>query len=106
MKSRFNHQVRFIPSTFFYTDGPSLPPEQIISSHNVNPPVQANCNYLCYTESKCVGFNFRTKTNDNLAVNCQLTNMSRKRENMEEGEWTFFYNVDEVRDTTGDEFWT
>jgi hypothetical protein len=50
-----------------------------------------NCNFLCFNASKCVGFNFRAKTK---AINCQLTNTTKKRKCKEEGEWTLYWDVD------------
>ncbi|CAB3984479.1 Hypothetical predicted protein, partial [Paramuricea clavata] len=75
--------------------GPSLPLEEIMSSHNVEHPVHVNCNFLCVNDnvSKCVGFNFREKTKGK-AINCQLTNNTKKRKYKEEGEWTLYRDVD------------
>jgi hypothetical protein len=72
----------------------SLPSEEIISSHKVEPSVQVNCNFLCYEKSNCVGFNFRTKTN---VENCQLTYTTRiSKTHAREGEWILFHDVDVV----------
>ena len=86
-------------STFcllYFKEGSSLPLEEIISSHIVERPVHVNCNFLCFNDnvSKCVGFNFRAKTK---AINCQLTNTTKKRNDTEEGEWTLYWDVDAVR---------
>ena len=80
-------------SVSFSPGFPSLPPEEIISSHMVEQPIQASCNLLCFNVSKCVGFNFRTKLNE---INCQLTNTTKKMIHIEEGEWTLFVDVDAV----------
>ncbi|XP_028391558.1 ficolin-2-like [Dendronephthya gigantea] len=68
--------------------GPSLRPEEIISSHTVNYGIlPIECYELCQKKPKCVGFNYRDKIN---VVNCQLTNITGKGnhfETTEEGEW-------------------
>ena len=69
---------------------------EIISNHTVEPNVKINCNYLCYKEPKCVGFNFRTKTDEKQPVNCQLTNTIRRKTNRTTGNWTLFHDVDAV----------
>ena len=84
--------VRNLEYQIVNSEGQSLPWEEIISSHNLKPPVQENCNYLCYKKSKCVGFNFRYKTDEENAVNCQLTKTT-ERTNVGNGEWTLFYQV-------------
>ena len=73
-----------------------MPLKEVISNHTVEPSVKKNCNYLCYKEPKCVGFNFRTKTDEKQPVNCQLTNTTRDKTNKSPGDWTLFYNVDAV----------
>ena len=72
----------------------SLPPEEIISSHNVEQPVHVLCNLLCFNASKCVGFNFRSSTK---AINCQLTNTTKNRKVKEEGGWKLFLDIGAVR---------
>ena len=79
-----------------FTDGPPLSTKEIISNHTVEPSVQVNCHNLCYKEPKCVGFNFRTKTDEKQPVNCQLTNTTRRKTNKRPGDWTLFYDVDAV----------
>ena len=59
----------------------------------VKQPIQEWCTLLCFNVSKCVGFNFRIKLNE---INCQLTNTTKKRKHIEEGEWTLFLDVDAV----------
>jgi hypothetical protein len=80
-----------------FAGGQSLSPEKIISSHNVTNPIRMQCNYLCYNEPKCVGFNVRPNIDEE---NCQLTNAtkSESEETVPEGEWTLFYDVDNVCD--------
>ncbi|CAB4021381.1 Hypothetical predicted protein [Paramuricea clavata] len=81
------------------SEGPSLPLEEIISSHIVERPVHVNCNFFCFNDnnvSKCVGFNFREKTKGK-AINCQLTNTAKKRNHTEEGEWTLYQDVDAAK---------
>ena len=80
----------------FFTDGPPLSLKEIISNHTVEPSVQVNCNHLCYNEPKCVGFNFRTKTDEKQPVNCQLTNTTKRKTNKGPGDWTLFYDVEAV----------
>jgi hypothetical protein len=61
---------------------------------HVEHPVDVNCNFLCFNyQNACVGFNFREKTK---AINCQLTNTTKKRNYKEEGEWTLYLDVDAV----------
>ena len=79
-----------------FTGGPPLSLKEIISNHTVEPSVQVNCNHLCYKEPKCVGFNFRTKTDEKQPVNCQLTSTARRKTNKRPGDWTLFYDVDAV----------
>ena len=88
----------YIYDTFnsVFTDSPPLSLEEIISNHTVEPSVQVNCNYLCHKEPKCVGFNFRTKTDEKQPVNCQLTNTTRRKIDKTRGDWTLFYDVDVV----------
>ena len=52
------------------------PVKDVISSVEVEPNVQVNCNFLCYEEQKCVGFSFRHTTK---AENCQLLNSIKGR---------------------------
>ncbi|XP_028415030.1 microfibril-associated glycoprotein 4-like [Dendronephthya gigantea] len=71
--------------------GPPLPDKEVISSHNVQPAVQLNCNFLCYEDRRCVGFNFQTKNKD--VINCQLTNTTVRSNNVGSGDWTLFHKV-------------
>ena len=89
--------VSCICNILYFTDNPPLSLKEIISNHTVEPSVQVNCNHLCYKEPKCVGFNFRTKTDAKQPVNCQLTNTTRRKTNRRPGDWTLFYDVDAVR---------
>ncbi|XP_028390858.1 ficolin-2-like [Dendronephthya gigantea] len=70
------------------TEGSSLPPDEIISSHTVKSGfVPIECYELCQNEPKCVGFNYRETLN---VVNCQLTNITGKTDHNAmtgEGEW-------------------
>ncbi|XP_028391562.1 ryncolin-1-like [Dendronephthya gigantea] len=71
------------------TGGLSLSPDEIISNHTIMQGiVPIECYEHCQKEPGCVGYNYKDKIN---VVNCQLTNISEKREQtsmMEEGEWT------------------
>ena len=73
--------------------GLPFPAKDVISSVEVKPNVQVNCNFLCYEEQKCVGFNFRHITK---AENCQLLNSAKGRTSTGGGDWTTFVNVDAV----------
>ena len=79
---------------FSYNKGglPS-PAKDVISSVEVEPDVQVQCNVLCYQEPKCVAFNFRHTTK---AENCQLLNSIKGRTSIGGGDWTTFVNVDAV----------
>ncbi|XP_028391512.1 techylectin-5B-like [Dendronephthya gigantea] len=69
------------------TGGSTLPPDEIISNHTVNSGiVPIECYELCQKQPKCVGFNYRDTTN---VVNCQLTNITKKRadHNLIIGKW-------------------
>ena len=88
--------VSCICNILYFTDNSPLSLKEIISNHTVEPSVQVNCNHLCYKEPKCVGFNFRTKTDEKQPVNCQLTNTTRRKTNKRPGDWTLFYDVDAV----------
>ena len=55
---------------FVIKGGLPFPAKDVISSEKVEPNVQVHCNFLCYQEPKCVGFNFRHTTKaENLTVN-------------------------------------
>jgi hypothetical protein len=82
----------------FYTGGPSLPSDEILSSHHVEgSPEMAviNCYSLCKKDVKCVGFNVRASSNDE---NCQLTNEteSQNENGLEKGEWKLFRDLEVV----------
>ncbi|CAB4027865.1 Hypothetical predicted protein, partial [Paramuricea clavata] len=75
-----------------------LPPDEIISSHNIDGPttmIAAKCFFLCEKDGKCVGFNFRTQLN---TENCQLTNVIQNRNENEtrKGDWTLFRDSEAV----------
>ena len=77
---------KFFPS-FCYTEGPSLSPEEIISSYHVdNRPVPIECSLLCENEPKCTGFNYRITIMN--IENCQLTNITENKNPENSGEWT------------------
>ena len=90
---------RFLSRKFwsfsYFTEGPSLPPNEIISSHKLGIiAAEIRCYSLCQEESRCVGFNYRTTaTNDE---NCQLTNVTRKRNTTKKGDWTLRRDVEAV----------
>ena len=76
----------FFPS-FCYTEGPSLSPEEIISSYHVdNRPAPIECSLLCKNEPKCTGFNYRITIMN--IENCQLTNITENKNPENSGEWT------------------
>ena len=79
----------------FLTGCPPLSPGDIISSHAVEPSDQVICNYRCFKEPKCVGYNFRSQTNDKSMINCQLTNITKSKNDTKEykGDWMLFYEV-------------
>ena len=80
---------------YFYTGGPSLTPDEVISSHSVgNSAVQIKCYNLCKKETKCVGFNYRITTIN--VENCQLTNVTKKRDTTETGDWTLLRDIEAV----------
>ena len=97
-----NYFLYFYFTVFFITivllGCPPLNPGDIISSHAVEPRVQLNCNYLCFKEPRCVGYNFRSGTNDKSMINCQLTSISKMKNDTKqyEGDWTLIYEVDAV----------
>ena len=78
-----------------FTEGPPLLPDEIISSHNVGSVVvEIKCHSLCEKEPRCVGFNHRTTaTNDE---NCQLTNVTKKRNTTTKGDWTLRRDMEAV----------
>ncbi|XP_028411122.1 ficolin-2-like [Dendronephthya gigantea] len=72
--------------------GPSLPADEIISRHNVTSSiVMLGCHTHCKDEDKCVGFNYRTTKN---VENCQLTNVTRKKEETKTGDWILIQDVE------------
>ena len=74
--------------------GPPLPPEEIISSHTIEiSPVQIKCYALCDREPKCVGFNCREAVN---VGNCQLTNVTEKRNTTKTGDWILLRDMEAV----------
>ena len=78
-----------------FTEGPPLPQEEIISSHKVEiPAVEIKCHALCQREQRCVGFNYRAAVN---VENCQLTNVTKKRNTTKTGDWTLlFHDIEAV----------
>ena len=58
-------------------------------------PVKIICHSLCEEKPTCVGFNFRNKaTNDE---NCQLTNVTKRRNTAQRGDWTLLNDIEAVR---------
>ena len=81
------HKLVWIFPLISHTEGPSLSPEEIISSYHVdNRPVLIECSLLCKNEPKCVGFNYRITIVD--IENCQLTNITENKNPENSGEWT------------------
>ncbi|CAB3994154.1 Hypothetical predicted protein, partial [Paramuricea clavata] len=73
--------------------GPRLPPDEVIASHSVeNPAVQIKCYHLCQKEPKCVGFNYRIITIK--VENCQLTNVTKKRDTAASGDWILLRDIE------------
>ena len=80
---------------YFDTGGPPLPADEVISSHSVeNSAVQIKCYHLCQKEPKCVGFNYRITTIK--VENCQLTNVTKKRDTTTSGDWTLLRDIEAV----------
>jgi hypothetical protein len=80
---------------YFETGGPALPLNEVISSHIVeNLAVQIKCFHLCQKEPKCVGFNYRITTIN--VENCQLTNVTKKRDTAQTGFWTLLRDIEAV----------
>ena len=76
---------------FFFKSGSSLHSDDILSNHTVH--AKTECSLMCLQKSKCVGFNYRTKSNK-YAVNCQLSNKKRDNGEIENtGEWKFYQDV-------------
>ena len=71
-------------SLFF--KGPSLAPEEIISSYVVDSELE--CSTRCVGKSTCTAFNYR-KISMEYAANCQISNTTEERDHLEEGEWWF-----------------
>ena len=56
--------------------------------------IKIDCLFLCEAETRCVGFNFRiTATN---GENCQLTNVTKKRNSPIKGDWILSLDIEEV----------
>ena len=80
----------------YLIDGPSLPPDEIISRHNVEENAEGiRCYSLCTAEPMCVGFNYRKITNKT-AENCQLTNVTRSTKTTEKGFWILLRDAEAV----------
>ena len=78
---------------FYFKLGSSLHQNDILSNHTVY--AKTECSLMCLELSKCVGFNYRAKSNK-YVVNCQLSNKTHKRENdeiEETGEWKFYQDL-------------
>ena len=83
----FHQQISFL-------GGPSLPVDEIVSRHNVtSSDVMLGCHSHCEGETKCVGFNYRTTKN---VENCQLINVTKKKEETKTGEWILMQKVEAV----------
>ena len=78
---------------FYFKLGSSLHPEDILSNHTVS--AKTECSLMCLERSKCVGFNYKAKSNK-YVVNCQLstkTHRSKNGDSKETGEWKFYQDV-------------
>ena len=87
----FNHSQSYC----LLSEGLTLPPNQIISSHTVKSgDVLLECYEFCKKEPTCIGFNYRNTKN---VVNCQLTNITGERyHNTMKGEWILLEDVKAV----------
>ncbi|XP_028411124.1 microfibril-associated glycoprotein 4-like [Dendronephthya gigantea] len=75
--------------------GPSLPDDEIISRHNITSLfVMFECHNHCNNKLECVGFNYRTTKN---VENCQLTNVTRKKEETKTGDWMLMQDVEATK---------
>ncbi|CAB4037322.1 Hypothetical predicted protein, partial [Paramuricea clavata] len=74
-------------------EGPPLPPNEVISSHSVEGvDIQIKCYHFCQKEPKCVGFNYRITTFK--VENCQLTNVTKKRDTATSGDWALLRDIE------------
>jgi hypothetical protein len=76
---------------FQYSPGGSLARAVIISSHTVHS--EAECSLRCLKEERCVGFNYRSKSNNKYVRNCQISNKTQSQASDTTGgseEWTFY----------------
>ncbi|XP_028411128.1 microfibril-associated glycoprotein 4-like [Dendronephthya gigantea] len=75
--------------------GPSLPDDEIISRHNITSLfVMFECHNHCNDKLECVAFNYRTTKN---VENCQLTNVTRKKEETKTGDWILMQDVEAIK---------
>ncbi|CAB4037300.1 Hypothetical predicted protein, partial [Paramuricea clavata] len=73
--------------------GPSLPSNEVISSYRIEGvAIRIKCFTLCYKEPKCVGFNYRITTFK--VENCQLTNVTKKRDTATSGDWALLRDIE------------
>ncbi len=77
-----------------FTAGPPLPTADIISAHKIEiSAVEVICYRICQREPRCVGFNYREAVN---VENCQLTNLTEKRNTTKTGNWTLLRDMEAV----------
>ena len=78
----------------FVTSGSPLDPDDIISNHTVHS--QNECSLMCLQKSTCVGFNYRAAKSNKYLINCQLSNKTQAKKNVEReetGEWKFYQDM-------------
>ena len=81
---------------FLFPKGGELSETDVISSLNVDSQLQ--CSHECLTEPGCISFNYRSQTTAETSrqVNCQLSNKTRDEIITEDGEWTFYQDLQTV----------
>ena len=84
--------------SFFIKTGDALAEEDILSSHTVHFKVE--CSLKCLQSSTCGGYNYRAKSN-RYAVNCQLSNKTRTRDQGAgaKEKWMFYQDLEKVKKT-------
>ena len=72
-----------------------MPDEDIISSYAVHSKIE--CSFQCLQASRCVGYNYRPKSN-RYAVNCQLSSKIRGKDEqtVAKGNWEFYQDLETV----------
>ena len=82
----------------FFISGSPLHPDDIISNHTVHS--QNECLWMCLqAKSTCVGFNYRASKSNKNVINCQLSNKSYGKNNVQSGqtgEWKFYQDSEQL----------